>query len=73
MELLVGELESYGPSDGFMSVVIALMFFFMVYVLEMVGNGIWFRPGVRGLLGDYAYPVCDCCSRRSGLVLKRSR
>jgi len=33
------------------------MFFFTVYVLEMVGKGIWFRPGVRGFTGDYAYPV----------------
>lgn len=73
VELLIGEFESYGPSDGFMSVVIALMFFFTVYVLEMVGNGIWFRPGVRGFLSEYAYPVFDCCSRESGLVLKRNR
>lgn len=41
-----------------MSVTIALLFFFTVYVLEMVGNGIWFRPGARGFIGDYAYPVC---------------
>ena len=40
-----------------MSVTIALMFFFTVYVLEMVGKGTWFRPWARGLLGDYAYPV----------------
>ena len=40
-----------------MSVSIALLFFFTVYVLELIPNGIWFRPWVRGLLGDYAYPV----------------
>jgi hypothetical protein len=57
VELLVGEFESDGPTDGFMSVTIALMFFFTVYVLELVGNGVWFRPWVRNILGDYAYPV----------------
>ena len=40
-----------------MSVTVALMFFFTVYALEMVGKGVWFRPWVRGFLGDYAYPV----------------
>lgn len=57
VELLIAEFESDGPTDGFMSVTIALMFFFTVYALEMVGNGMWFRPWVRGFLGDYAYPV----------------
>jgi len=58
VELLIGEFESNGPADGFMSVTIALLFFFTVYVLEMVGKGVWFRPWVRNFLGDYAYPVC---------------
>ena len=57
VELLISEFESEGPTDGFMSVTIALMFFFTVYVLEMVGNGVWFRPRVRAFLSDYAYPV----------------
>ena len=57
VELIISEFESEGPTDGFMSVNIALMFFFTVYVLETVGNGVWFRPRVRGFLSDYAYPV----------------
>lgn len=57
MELLIAEFESGGPTDGFMSVTVALMFFFTVYALEMVGKGVWFRLWVRGFLGDYAYPV----------------
>ena len=40
-----------------MSVSVALLFFFTVYILEMVGKGVWFRPWVRGFIGDYAYPV----------------
>ncbi|KAL6714803.1 hypothetical protein ACLMJK_007063 [Lecanora helva] len=57
VELLIGEFESFGPTDGFMSVTIALLFFFTVYVLELVGTGIWFRPWIRNFLGDYAYPL----------------
>lgn len=57
VELLISEFEHEGPTDGFMSVVVALMFFFTVYVLELVRKGIWFRPWVRAFLGDYAYPV----------------
>ncbi|CAF9922828.1 MAG: hypothetical protein ALECFALPRED_002237 [Alectoria fallacina] len=56
VELLIAEFESDGPTDGFMSTIIAIMFFFTVYVLEMVGRGLWFRPWMRGFLGDYAYP-----------------
>lgn len=57
VELIVGLFKDYGSTQGFMDVVIALMFFFTVYVLEMIGRGTWFRPGVRGFIGDYAYPV----------------
>jgi len=57
IELIIGQFKDYGSTQGFMDVVIALMFFFTVYVLEMVGKGIWFRPGVRGFISDYAYPV----------------
>lgn len=57
VELLIAEFESDGPTDGFMSVTIALMFFFTVYALEMIGKGVWFRPWVRGFLSDYAYPI----------------
>ena len=57
VELIIGQFKDYGSTQGFMDVVIALMFFFTVYVLEMVGNGTWFRPGVRSFIADYAYPV----------------
>ena len=40
-----------------MAVMVALLFFGTVYALEAVGQGIWFRPWLRGLLADYAYPV----------------
>ena len=62
VELLIGEFESYGPTKGFMDVVIALLFFFTVYMLELVGNSVLFVPSVRAFLGDYAYPVCIHCT-----------
>lgn len=40
-----------------MSVVIALLFFVTVYALEAIGSGKLFKPWIRGVLGDYAYPV----------------
>ena len=72
VELLISEFEGEGPTDGFMSVTIALMFFFTVYVLEMVGKGVWFRPWVRGFLGDYAYPVSRIRCRQQYIQLIQS-
>ena len=57
VEELSSEFSDYGSVDGFMAVLIALLFFGTVYALEAVGNGIWFRPRVREILADYAYPV----------------
>ncbi|KAG8527843.1 uncharacterized protein KY384_006759 [Bacidia gigantensis] len=57
VELLIGEFESYGPRVGYAGVAIALLFFFTVYVLELVRQGTWFKPWVRNILGDYAYPL----------------
>ena len=54
----MAEFQDYGQVDGFMAVMIALLFFGTVYALEALRTGIWFRPCFRGLLGDYAYPVC---------------
>ena len=57
VELLIIEFERYGPRKGYFGVVVALLFFFTVYTLELVGNGTWFKPWVRDFLGDYSYPV----------------
>ena len=54
----MAEYDDYGSIDGFMAVMIALLFFGTVYALEAIGRGIWFRPWFRELLADYAYPVC---------------
>jgi len=57
VQLLTTEFNDYGSEDGFMSVMIALLFFGTVYALEKVGSGKLFKPSIRGVLGDYAYPV----------------
>lgn len=57
VELLIIEFEHAGPRKGYLGVVIALLYFFTVYMLELVGKGTWFKPWIRDLLGDYAYPV----------------
>ena len=40
-----------------MSTLIAILFFGTVYALESTGKSKLFRPWIRGVLGDYAYPV----------------
>lgn len=41
-----------------MSIVVAMGFMVSVWSLEFIGNTIWFKPWVRGVLADYAYPIC---------------
>lgn len=49
---------THGNADGFMSCVVAILFFGTVYALEAVGRSVFFAPWVRSFLADYAYPVC---------------
>ena len=56
--LLTAEFTHYGSLDGYMSTMIAILYFGTVYALESVGKSKLFRPTIRGILGDYAYPVC---------------
>lgn len=57
IEELVGLFDSYGSADGYLSCVIAILYFGTVYALEKLGNGVLAKPWLRGLLADYAYPV----------------
>lgn len=40
-----------------MGVVVAICFMATVYGLELVGTTIFFKPTIRALLADYAYPI----------------
>jgi boron transporter len=55
--LLTVEFERRGSSDGFMSIVIALLFFGTVYWLENMRHQIILGDVIRNALADYAYPV----------------
>jgi boron transporter len=56
VEELVDEF-SRGSVDGFLSCVIAILYFGTIYGLEKLGNGLLWTPATRGFLADYAYPV----------------
>lgn len=57
MEELVSEFTLSGSVDGFLSCVIAILYFGTIYALEKIGSGTIGNPWFRGLLADYAYPV----------------
>ena len=57
MEELTSLFDNYGSVDGYLSCVIAILYFGTVYALERIGSGVLANPGARGLLADYAYPV----------------
>ena len=57
VELLTVEFVKYGPLDGFMSTLVGVLYFATVYALETIGRGTLFKPWIRGIIGDYAYPV----------------
>lgn len=54
---MVDQFNSGSLSGGYLSVVIALCYWFTVYCLELMGSTIMFRPFIRKLLSDYAYPI----------------
>jgi hypothetical protein len=57
VEELVSLFDVYGSVDGYLSCVIAILYFGTVYALERLGSGTLAKPWARGLLADYAYPV----------------
>lgn len=57
VEELVSLFDSYGSVDGYLSCVIAILYFGTVYALEKIGRGTLAKPWARGILADYAYPV----------------
>jgi boron transporter len=57
VEELVAEFTEFNATQGYMSCVIAILYFGTIYSLEAVGQSTLFRPWFRGVLADYAYPV----------------
>lgn len=57
VEELVDQFNNGSLPGGYLSVVIALCYWFTVYGLELMGSTIMFRPYIRKLLSDFAYPI----------------
>ncbi|KAL4979521.1 hypothetical protein BDW66DRAFT_157344 [Aspergillus desertorum] len=55
VEELANEFALYGPAAGFLSSLIAVLYFLTVYGLEWLGSSTVGKPRFRGLLADYAY------------------
>ncbi|WPG99464.1 putative transporter [Acrodontium crateriforme] len=57
VEELVAQFPESNSAAGYLSIVIALCYWFTVYGLELIGGTIYFKPSVRKMLSDYAYPI----------------
>ncbi|KAI0015968.1 HCO3 transporter family-domain-containing protein [Xylariomycetidae sp. FL0641] len=57
VEELVAEFSSRGNLQGYLSCLIAILYFGSVYGLEKLGSSIVWKPWFRGILADYAYVI----------------
>lgn len=57
VEELANEFDVGGYSAGYLSCVIALLYFATVYLLEKLGSSVVWNPFVRGIIADYSYVV----------------
>ncbi|KAI4170336.1 MAG: hypothetical protein LQ343_005089 [Gyalolechia ehrenbergii] len=57
VEELVAEFTTFDSTQGFISCVIAILYFGTIYSLETIGHSTLFRPWFRGVVADYAYPL----------------
>jgi hypothetical protein len=49
--------EGGGHAAGFLSCMVAILYFASVYALEKLGSSTLWRAGFRDILADYAYVV----------------
>jgi hypothetical protein len=55
VEELVNEFSITGPAGGYLSCLIAILYFGSVYGLEKLGSSVIWKPWVRGILADYSF------------------
>lgn len=55
VEELVNEFSVASPAAGYLSCIIAILYFGSVYFLEKLGASTMWKPWFRGILADYAY------------------
>jgi hypothetical protein len=63
VEELISEFTSKGYAGGFVSCMIAILYFLTIYSLETIGSSTVWTAAFRGLLADYAYVVCRALIR----------
>ncbi|KAH0368954.1 hypothetical protein KCU65_g3719, partial [Aureobasidium melanogenum] len=54
---LIAQFYESTHTAGFLSIVVALCYWFTVYALEMLPHTVVFTPVIRKILSDYAYPI----------------
>lgn len=57
LEELINEFSSISTTAGYMSCMIAILYFLTIYSLEKLGNSTVSWPWTRTILADYAYVV----------------
>ncbi|OJJ52254.1 hypothetical protein ASPSYDRAFT_95775 [Aspergillus sydowii CBS 593.65] len=57
VEELVNEFTTHGRDAGYLACMIAILYFLTIYGLEKLGSSTVWKPSIRGLLADYAYPL----------------
>lgn len=58
VEELVNEFNTRGNTDGYLSCMIAILYFATVYGLQALGSSTLWKVPIREVLADYAYVVC---------------
>jgi hypothetical protein len=57
VEELASEFASNGSVEGYLSCIIAILYFGTIYAREKLGSSVLWTPWFRGFLADHAYPV----------------
>jgi len=56
---LVAQFSESTPTAAFLGIVVALCYWFTIYLLELMPATKVFNPAIRKFLSDYAYPVSN--------------
>ncbi|KAK9242020.1 HCO3 transporter family-domain-containing protein [Lipomyces tetrasporus] len=62
IEELVSEFSTKGTAAGYLSCMIAILYFATIYALEKLGSSTIWKPWCRSILADYAYVELDVLS-----------
>ncbi|KAK2751903.1 hypothetical protein FQN55_008645 [Onygenales sp. PD_40] len=57
VEELVSEFSARGSTSGYLTCMIAILYFATIYALEKLGCSTFLKPAYRGVLADYSYVI----------------